>query len=250
MYIQRSTHRDPKTTTGANPDSYAPRPLTARSLLKALVMARIKRWTEGILVRLDSLVVQVENHEALAESAIRELERGIGRTRLHLNRVQRDGRTLKQALADEREATTRWHERARTEADQSRALESLRRHRRSKVRVTELENDLAEHQNVEERLRRDVQTLERRLGELRQQQNTMQTRASRAEAFSAVRGSTDSGRGEVEEVFERWETRILESEIASGCPVAELDDFEETLVDAEETASLELELRALKEERR
>ena len=49
-------------------------------------------------------------------------------------------------------------------------------------------------------------------------------------------------------MFERWETSVAESEVASGCLTASLDDFEEGFVDAEEEAALKLELRALKED--
>jgi len=93
-----------------------------------------------------------------------------------------------------------------------------------------------------------VQTLERRLLELRQQRNTMRTRQSRAEAFSVAQGQGDVENGEIGQIFERWETRVAESEVASGCLIASLDSFDEEFLDAEEAASLKLELAALKEE--
>jgi len=200
------------------------------------------------LCSIDALIVQVENHEALAASALRELERGVVRSRLHLTRVKKDGKNLAQALADEREAVIRWRDRARREEDESRALECLRRYKRSEARVTELEDRLTEHVRVEQQLGRDVQALERRLTELREQRNTMQTRQARAEAFDVVQGLGDPEKGEIGHIFERWDTRVTETEIASGCMVAAVDDFDESFVDAEETASLKLELRALKEE--
>jgi phage shock protein A len=212
------------------------------------MMARIKRWTHGFVASIDSMIVQVENHEALATSALCDLEKGVARSKVQLMRVERDGRALQQALDDEREAALRWRERARREEDAARGLECLRRHKRSESRVRELALNQAEHERIEAHLRRDVQTLERRLIELRQQRNTMRTRQSRAEAFNAVQGSGDAQNGEIGEIFERWETRVAESEVASGCLVAGVDSFDEEFLDAEEEASLKLELRALKEE--
>lgn len=211
-------------------------------------MARIKRWTHGFVASIDSMIVQVENHEALATSALRDLEHGVARSKVQLMRVERDGRALKQALDEEREAALRWRERARREEDEARGLECLRRCKRSESRVKELVQNQAEHERIEAQLRRDVQTLERRLIELRQQRNTMRTRQSRAEAFNVVQGSGDAQSGEIGEIFERWETRVAESEVASGCLLASLDCFDEEFLDAEEQASLALELRALKEE--
>jgi len=211
-------------------------------------MARIKRWTHGFVASIDSMIVQVENHEALATSALRDLEQGVARSKVQLMRVERDGRALRQALEEEREAALRWRDRARREEDGARGLECLRRHKRSESRVRELVHNQTEHERIEAQLRRDVQTLERRLIELRQQRNTMRTRQSRAEAFNAVQGSGDAQNGEIGEIFERWETRVAESEVASGCLLASIDSFDEEFLDAEEEASLKLELRALKEE--
>lgn len=212
------------------------------------MMARIKRWTHGFVASIDSMIVQVENHEALASSALRELEQGVARSKVRLQRVERDGRALKQALSDEREAALRWRDRARREPDELRALECLRRHKRSQARAEELVQNQGEHERVEQQLKRDVQTLERRLLELRQQRNTMRTRQSRAEAFSVAQAAGDSEAGEIGQIFERWEARVAETEVASGCLIASVDSLDEELLDAEEAASLRLELAALKEE--
>jgi phage shock protein A len=212
------------------------------------MMARIKRWTHGFVASIDSMIVQVENHEALATSALRDLEQGVARSKVQLLRVERDGRALAQALADEREAAARWRDRARREQDEQRGLECLRRFKRAETRVSELSHNQLEHDRIEQQLKRDVQTLERRLVELRQQRNTMRTRQSRAEAFNVVQGSGDVENGEIGQIFERWETRVAESEVASGCLVASIDSFDEEFLDAEEAASLRLELRALREE--
>ena len=48
---------------------------------------------------------------------------------------------------------------------------------------------------------------------------------------------------------ERWESRVAETEVASGCLVSAIDGFDEELLDAEEAASLKLELAELKEEK-
>ncbi len=211
-------------------------------------MARFKRWTHGFVASIDSMIVQVENHEALATSALRDLEQGIARSRVQLMRVERDGRALKQALSEEQESAARWRDRARREESEARGLECLRRHKRSESRVAELTHNQAEHERIEQQLKRDVQTLERRLIELRQQRNTMRTRQSRAEAFSVAQGQGDVADGEIGQIFERWESRVAETEVASGCLVASIDSFDEEFLDAEEAASLRLELAALKEQ--
>ena len=211
-------------------------------------MALIKRWTHGFVTSIDSMVVQIENHEAQATSALRDLEQGVARSKVQLLRVERDGRALKQALAAELEAASRWRERARREESEARGIECLRRYQRAQARAAELRDRQTEHARVESQLQRDVQTLEQRVGELREQRNTMRTRQSRAEAFSIARGQGDVESGEIEQIFERWEGRVAETEVQSGCLVATLDSFDEEFLDAEEAASLKLELAALKEQ--
>jgi phage shock protein A len=213
------------------------------------MMALIKRWTHGFVASIDNMIVQVENHEVLASGALRELEQGVARSRVQLLRVERDGRALKLALAEEREAAERWRDRARREENEARAVECLRRYKRSEARVGELTRNQSEHERMEQQLKRDVQTLERRVVELRQQRNTMRTRQTRAEAFSVAQGEHDREQSEIGEIFERWETRVAETEIRSGCLMSDVDSFDEEFLDAEESAALKLELQALKEEK-
>ena len=211
-------------------------------------MARFKRWTHGVVASIDSLIVQVENHEAQVSSALRELEQGVARSKVQLMRVERDGAALERALAEEREAATRWRDRAVREEREVRALECLRRHKRSERRVLELTQNQTEHARVEQQLKRDVQTLEQRLFELRQQRNTMRTRQSRAEAFTVVQGTGELENGEIGAIFERWETRVAETEVASGCLIASLDSFDDEFLDVEEAAALKLELDELRKQ--
>src|SRR6187551_202596 len=209
------------------------------------MMARFKRWTHGVVASIDGLIVQVENHEALASSALCELERGVARSKLELVRVRRDGTALEHALSDEREAEQRWRERAKREPDEARALECLRRAHRSRTRAAELATNHAEHERIAHELSRDVGALEHRLLELRQRRSSMRTRQTRAEAFSGIQGTGDAARQEIGAIFARWEERVLESEVASGCLVADIDGFDREFLDAEEQALLKLELSEL-----
>lgn len=212
------------------------------------MMVRWKRFTSGFLSSIDGFIAQVENHEAQATSALRELEQGVGRAKVQLARVGRDGAALRQSLTEEQEGTVRWRERAKRESNETRALECLRRAKRSEARSLELDRQAAEHERIEQQLKRDVQTLETKLVELRQQRNTMRTRQSRAEALVIVQGSGAVNSSEIGDIFERWEERVAESEVASGCVTVTTDSLDEELTSAEEEAELKLELEALRRE--
>jgi phage shock protein A len=212
-------------------------------------MALWKRWSSGVLSSIDGFISQVENHEAQVTSSLCELDQGVARSKVQLARVGRDGATLRQSLAEEREAAVRWRERAKRETNDGRALECLRRAKRSETRCAELTTQQAEHARVEAQLKRDVRTLEQRATELRQQRNTMRTRQSRAEALVIVQGQGDLHGSEISEIFERWEIRVAESEIASGCVNPTADELEEEFDSAEAEADLKLELEALRNDR-
>ncbi len=208
-------------------------------------MNRLKRWSTSIVAHIDRMVAQVENHQGLADSVIREVQRAAARAKVQLARVRQDGGTLRRRLAEDRDAEIRWKERARGESDEDRALECLRRSHRAARQVKELERRLGEHERAEQRLARDVRAVEERLSDLKQRRNLMRTRQSRAEALSAASGAGTTCNEELHDIFDRWETRITELEF-SGEIAAEDDPLEADYVGSEELEDLRAELEELR----
>jgi len=213
------------------------------------MMAHFKRWTSGLVTRVDSIVVQIENQEALVESALLDLSQRAAKARAQVTRVHKDGETLRRRLDEAEHEATQWRDRARTEPDQTRALECLRRAKRATQRRAELAARSAEHEQSEQLLRRDVATVEQRLGVLREQLGTLRARQTRAEALALLRNVQGDGGYEVDNVLERWDARVLETEILAGCAEDAYDPFREKFEHDEELAELLGELAALREEK-
>ena len=208
------------------------------------------RWTHAVVARIDHLVAQVENHESLAESALRDVQRSLARARVRLERVRRDGHRLEQQLRSARSASCQWRRRAKKDENERRALECLRRSKELAHRAGELERRLAEHRSAEKQLLSDVTRVQERLRELKEKRNLLRTRQSRAEAMSAARTADDCGRVHLDDVFERWEERITTIELDDEPdPGTQLDSFEMEYVESEEDDALRLELDALRRER-
>lgn len=207
-------------------------------------MNRWQHFRASLVSRVDWMVSQVENHEALAESAIRDLQRHAARARVQMRRVRADGERLRTRLEEERQAEPHWRVRAKKLAakDEPKALECLRRAKRSAERATELEARVAEHEQIESQLGRDLARVEENLAQLRSKRNLMRTRQSRAEALAAV-GACEDGGG-LDDVFDRWDTRITEREFAVDC-VGDDDRFDHELGEAEFEAELQDELAEL-----
>ncbi len=212
-------------------------------------MQRLKQWTTSLVSRVDWMVSQVENHEAVAKSAIRDVRRAAARARVQLTRVRGDGEALARQRAEQRESERLWRERAGAcaEDDESRALECLRRARRAGRRREELERRCEEHARVEKQLALDVSAVEERLTQLQERHNLLRTRESRAHAIATVRGASELGDGDVGDLFERWETQVLEREYEGGCSAqGDADPLEDEFLEAEDEGELRAELEELR----
>lgn len=214
------------------------------------MMAHFKRWTSGFVTSVDNIVVRIENQEALVESAILDLGQRVARARAQLSRVHKDGELLRRRVAEAEHEATLWRDRARTEPEQTRALECLRRAKRAAQRQAELRERTVEHEQAEARLRRDVTSIEQRLMVVREQRNTMRTRQTRAEALALLQNVQADGSYEVDQVLERWDARILETEVIAGCAEDAYDPFIERFEREEAAADLLTELDALRKQER
>ena len=212
-------------------------------------MKYLKRWTTGVFSRIDSFVAQVENHEALANEALKNLQQTTARAQVQLKRVREDGRRLRQQCAEQREQTARWRERAkRSIDDDARAMECLRREKVALRAVDELEHRMQEHERTEQQLVTDVRGLDTRLATLKEQRNLMRTRQSRAEAMGFAQGDALQLTGDIDDMFDRWEVRITQAESAGGVGLSTEDTFEGKYSSQEEHEELRRELDEMRGE--
>jgi len=209
-------------------------------------MRIIKRWTTGIVSKVDWMVGQVENHEALVNNALRQARESTARAKVQLNRVRRDGEELRGRINSEGEMVERWRERAKSiaESDEKSAVECLRRSKRSEQLVAQLRIRMVEHEKAEQQLSEDVRKMEEQLSELIEKRNLMRTRQSRAEAVCSVSNSSNLVSCDLDDVFERWESRVAERELGSSSYV-DIDTLEQSFLKSEEEESLRDELKSL-----
>ena len=209
-------------------------------------MQKIRLWTASLVSRVDGMVARIENHEALAASAIRDVRQAAARAMVQLRRVQSDGSRLRGELAARREAQESWKDRASRVAgtDREKAMECLRRSKAAAREAVELERRVAEHERIEKQLASDVAVVEERLSRLEDQRNVLATRQSRAEALGSVRDAQAPSGLDMQEVFGRWETRVSERELEGAC-LPRGDELETGFHDEEEAEELGAELDEL-----
>ena len=209
-------------------------------------MNRMKRWTMSVTSWVDGVLAQIENHEANVDAAIVRVRKSTARARVQLRRVERDQTKLKDNLAAEDEASSAWLRRVKATKDEDAALECLRRAKTDERRCARLRERLGEHERTHKELSDGIGQLNDRLSELVERRNLMRTRQSRAEAMHGMATAT-TPIGDLEDLFERWETRVTEVEIASDTPDY-VDTFEAEFESAEQTAALLEELREMRSE--
>lgn len=211
-------------------------------------MKSLRRFTASIVSSFESVVGQLENHEALVASAIRDAEEAAGRAKAQLNRVQKDGVAMRRRLQEARDQAEVWEARAKkcSAIDEAKALECLRRRQKLLKQAAQLDEQTVQHHKLERQLSQDLGTVQEKLVALRQQRNLLRTRQSRAEALRLVQSCDSAAMGEIDEIFDRWEARVSASEeIGSGSATTHDDSFDEDFTTAEEEQELKTLLATL-----
>ena len=209
-------------------------------------MHALKKLTIGIWSKVDEVVVKVENHDALVTTAIRELQQEMGEAKARLGRVRKDGARMTHTLETARENATLWRKRAaEMVADDEKAMECLKRSKKEAAAAARLEARLVKHREAEDHLAETIALIERKLDALKEKRNILRTRQTRADALKFAGSDTESFGEEVEEILERWESKIERHEYTreQGEPI---DELEREFTTREEQAELIKELDELR----
>ncbi|NVK42421.1 MAG: PspA/IM30 family protein [Oceanospirillaceae bacterium] len=214
-------------------------------------MSLLKRLSATLFARIDGVVGEIEDHQAVVETSIDELRRQVARARARLNQMQREEQQLDDRVEKQRQEAERWEERARSCAaeDEARALACLERRRRAQKEAERLKRNLRSCQEAGERLARDIDDSETRLEDLSQRH--LEMRARQCGNAARVAGPEPDGGllREVETCFERWDARLSEQELRIGSIHAG-DTLDDGFAREERDAELRAELDALLREKK
>ena len=211
-------------------------------------MSLIRRISTSITSSVDRAVSKVENHDAIINAALRDTQQAAAKSRVRLERVRKDGNSLKRRYGELQQAVVRWTERARDVAgeDEAKALECLRRRKDCEAQLHNLRDSIEKHDELESRIVEQVKKIEARIGEVAQQRNMMRSRQSVAEAMRTINNIEGVSYGEIEDTFDRWEINLGETEILMGA-VSMSDPLDSAFLAEEDTAELRAELKSLLE---
>lgn len=215
------------------------------------IMKVVRRLTTTISANFASLVDQIENHEALADAGIREVEQAFAKAKVDLKRVERDGRRMQNKLTELASEVEVWRARAKEikESDREKALRCVEKMQRAEEQIIPLKAQLTEQRQMEQSLKRDLRKIEDRLHILHQRKNALMARESRAIALKDFGPEESMIFSEIDRLFDRWETRVNEHEIRADINEFEGDDLEQEFAEKDRRKNLELLLDTIEEEK-
>lgn len=221
-------------------------------------MKLLTRLTATLGAGTTRAVARFENHDAIADAAVRGAREAVATARVRHARLRRTGDTRRAYLATLQEGEQRWTERARASAghDEAEALACLERRRALRERITDARDALGQHERLERETAARLEALETRLADIVRRRDALRSRESLARAGEVLDTLSNDGADGLEDVFERWEISIADTDpldripgTASDVGIGPADDpLERRFADAERDAALRAELAALVDE--
>lgn len=209
-------------------------------------MSILKRLSATMSARVDQVVSEIENHDAIIDSAVRDSQRALAKAKVRFNRLKADGRRLQERLAQLQTSEAQWTRRAqdKAEQDQQTALQCLQKRRKCRRQITAAEQALTDHRSAENRLAKELETMEERVRQIGRQRSLLRSRQSAAEAVRTFKAIEDCSCIDIDNTLEKWEVKVTEAELASGDLDTD-DSLEQQFIEAEELETLQEELNEL-----
>ena len=212
-------------------------------------MSIIKRISATLTSRIEQVVGELENHDAVIQATLREVRSKVAEARIRLSQVQREAEQFQSQHEEQKNLAARWRQRAivSAEMDESKALECLRRAHQCDQQVQRLLQAGHQYEQTAHRLEQDIARSEERLRTLKQKHTLMRARQSSGVALAATHETEGDVIRQVEDSFDRWEISIAQMEMTVDHvdTLDTLDTLEREFTSSEEAHDLRQELTDL-----
>lgn len=213
-------------------------------------MNALKRISLSLTAHMNTLIDQIENHEAVAESVLEDIRSSLLSLKYQIKRIQNESAGFEKRFRQLQEQKAVWGDRARRlpESDHDRAVECVRRMKAAQAEAESVAQQRQAHEVLEKELTEQARKIEARFNELRAKQSSLAGRQSRAEAAEKI-AHVDAGRS-LDTVFDRWEKHILRDEASAELNIEPTDALAREFDEAEELTELEMLLTEIKSDKR
>jgi len=209
-------------------------------------MSLFKRLSTTVFSRIDQVVSEIENHDAVIQANLNEMRKKVAAAKVRLNQVYREKERLKQQGEELQESTQRWQQRAIecSATDEKKALECLSRSRACEQKNAKLQQAINRYMQTADKLGQDVESSEQRLADMKQKLMLMRVRQSTNSAVNATSEVNHNAENQLDETFERWEINISQAEMLVDQPES-IDFLERDFLNQEKEENLRKELAQL-----
>lgn len=208
---------------------------------------KVKRIVASVGASFEQFVNKVENHEAVADVAIRDVRASAAKLKVQLGRINAEVDRLRERRDTLVADSARWRERAKQFAtkDEERALACLGRMERTTTEAGRMADQLSRHEALADKLKDRLAAVEAQLSDLQLKRTALSSRSARAQVMGTA---NQEATAEAQDVFARWETAVVEDEYLEGVVLDESDPLERELDAADAKKRLQLALEELKRE--
>lgn len=202
-------------------------------------MKVFRRISATVNAQINTLIDEIENHEAVADVALGDIREALLRAKYQIHRVQNEQRAFNEKLKELHANEARWSDRAlrAKDGDREQALECVRRLKQTREDIATVNGQLTGHEELERKLAEDVRAIEKKFEELKRKRSELAARQSRAQALTAVSRHQDAT--EIGGVFDRWEQKVMRGEAHGEVPCEPRDTLNDKFAEQEEREELE-----------
>lgn len=210
------------------------------------MMNLIKRLTTSVTATLEGAVGQLENHDAIVDASIKQTRQAVAKTQARLATLRQQQNAYESQLQLSIEQIKVWENRAQSLAtdNESKALQCLTRRNQNEAESNRLRQSVQQQDGLINGVSANLSTLKTKLDEMTQRHNLMRSRQAVADVSKVASKSNNSE--QLDETFERWESVVLETELAVSDACCS-DPLEAQFAQQEDKAKLLDQLSALKD---
>ena len=178
-------------------------------------MSIFKRLSATLVSRVDQVVGEIENHDAVIQATLNDMRKKVAEAKVRLGQVHREKERLQQQGQELQENSQLWRQRAIdcSDTDEDKALECVSRSRFCEQKEAKLQQTVDQYTQTAEKLGRDIESSEQRLEEMKQKLTSMRARQSTNSAITATSGMSHDVESQLDETFDRWEINISQAEM-------------------------------------
>lgn len=209
-------------------------------------MKLFRKLAISVNSQVENLADRFENKEALSTAYIHEYEGLVAKAKVRLSEVSREVTKQNKEASLQKEQIETWTERARRvhATDESKALECVARIQSIQTAHQQTLCNLKETKALEKKMSRDVDMAIEKLETLKRKHQNLAGRQVCAETTHALHHADDVLQDDMDNLFTRWETDVVASELRGQTLTVPTDSLEEEF----ETIEQEQELRLVLEE--